>query len=67
MKMTVNGITHHTVEGATLDVLLAQLGLAARAGVAIAINQAVIPRGRWSQAGLNPDDDVLIIQPTQGG
>jgi len=36
-------------------------------GVAVAINQQVVPRTDWSSIVLNPNDQVLIIRATQGG
>ena len=69
MQLTVNGMAHGAARGATLTVLLAELDLATAAGlsIAIAVNEVVIPRGRWAQFGLGDGDRVLIIQATQGG
>ncbi|MDJ1486201.1 MULTISPECIES: sulfur carrier protein ThiS [Xanthocytophaga] len=36
-------------------------------GVAVAINQAVIPRPNWGTHTLHPNDNVLLIKATQGG
>lgn len=36
-------------------------------GIAVALNNEVIPRAYWSQTVLNPSDSILIITATQGG
>lgn len=67
MNLTVNGAAHQAAESTTVAGLLGELQLAASAGVAIAVNQQVIPRSQWPHALLRESDQVLIIQPTQGG
>ena len=54
-------------DAATLGVLLGELGLAERRGVAVAINDAVVSRSSWSTRQLTENDRVLLIQATQGG
>ncbi|SIS49383.1 sulfur carrier protein ThiS [Zobellia uliginosa] len=36
-------------------------------GVAVAINDQVVPRSHWETRSLQDDDTVLIIQAAQGG
>lgn len=36
-------------------------------GIAIAINNAVIPKTNWDSHFLSETDDILIISATQGG
>jgi sulfur carrier protein len=36
-------------------------------GVAVAVNDRVIPRTAWATAKLKENDSVLIIKATQGG
>ena len=36
-------------------------------GIAIAINNTVIPKSNWNSHHLNETDDILIISATQGG
>jgi len=52
---------------AILAHLLAKLGLAERRGVAVAINDTVVPRAIWPSHVLADGDRVLVIQATQGG
>ena len=52
----------------TLEALLRELGLdPARKGLAIALNGAVAPRGRWSEIALQPNDEIEIVRPARGG
>jgi sulfur carrier protein len=36
-------------------------------GIAVAINNTVIPKSAWDSHLLNETDDILIISATQGG
>jgi sulfur carrier protein len=36
-------------------------------GIALAINNTVIPKSDWNTHFLNATDDILIISATQGG
>jgi sulfur carrier protein len=36
-------------------------------GIAVAINNTVIPKSNWNSHNLNETDDILIISATQGG
>jgi sulfur carrier protein len=51
----------------TLDTLMDELGLAGLAGVAVAVNQSVVPRAAWSEQALARGDRVLVIRAAQGG
>lgn len=50
-----------------LAALLRQEGLADRLGIAVAVNQSVIAKADWGLTQLAAEDQVLIIQATQGG
>ncbi|MCZ4243960.1 sulfur carrier protein ThiS [Pedobacter punctiformis] len=36
-------------------------------GIAVAINQTIVPKKRWATHALHPNDQVLVITATQGG
>ena len=68
MNVTVNGESHelpHT-ELRVVD-LLDHLELETRSGMAIAVNDSVVPRSRWSERSLADGDRVEIVRATQGG
>ena len=67
MHLTVNDKKHETADGAHLDTLLAELDLATRRGLAIAVNGVVVPAANWAQYVLHDADAILVIQATQGG
>ena len=63
----VNDRPHPLAGPTTLQELLGQLGVAQRAGVAAAVNGAVVPRSDWAGRRLAANDRVLLIRATQGG
>jgi sulfur carrier protein len=67
MTIRVNDKEHVIGGAATLGVLLGQLGLVERRGVAVAVNDTVVSRSSWSTRQLVDNDRVLVIQATQGG
>jgi sulfur carrier protein len=67
MKIRLNDLPRSVAVGATLLDLLRELALAERKGVAVAINDAVVPRTKWPTHALTESDRVLVIQATQGG
>jgi sulfur carrier protein len=67
MKITVNEEARELPEGLTLQALLAELGLASKTGLAVAVNQCVVPAAEQATTTLAEGDSILIIQATQGG
>lgn len=50
----------------TLENLLEQLRLM-RPGIALAINQTIVPREQWETHLLNDGDQILLFQAIAGG
>ena len=46
MNITVNDEPRTVSAAATLETLIAELGLAGRGGLAVAVNDSVVPRAR---------------------
>jgi sulfur carrier protein len=67
MNIHVNDQTRNVALDATLLDLLRDLALAERRGVAVAINDSVVPRTDWPARTLAEADRVLVIQAAQGG
>ena len=67
MTIRVNDQPRSVADLATLQDLLRELALAERKGIAIAINDSVVPRRDWPSRLLAEADSVLVIQATQGG
>ncbi len=67
MEITINNQTQSVTEGITVQAIVsAQLGEKQK-GVAVAINNSVIPKQEWEQTLINNNDNILIIKATQGG
>ena len=66
MNVSVNGEPHVLAGPLSLDVLVATLTTAS-AGVAAAVNEAVVPRSRWSATVLGEGDRVEVLTAVQGG
>ena len=67
LRIFVNDEQRSIAQGTCVLDLLASLGVAGRAGLAVAINAAVAPRQGWADCRLQEGDRVLIIQASQGG
>ncbi|WP_372411821.1 sulfur carrier protein ThiS [Streptomyces luteireticuli] len=66
LSVTVNGEQRAVARGTTLDALVAGF-TDARGGVAAAVNEHVVPRGRWTATELGEGDRVEILTAVQGG
>jgi sulfur carrier protein len=51
----------------TLIALLSQLSLEAQKGIAVAVNNSVVPKKNWASFLLSEQDKVTIIRASQGG
>ena len=66
MEILLNGQPCRTRDGATLDDLLHERGLAERR-VAIEVNGEIVSRGRRAEHLLSPADRVEIVHALGGG
>lgn len=66
MNIRVNNIQKEISETATVQDLLTALNHTQN-GIAVAINETIVPKDDWEQKTLNENDAILIIQATQGG
>ena len=68
MRIFVNDEPRELRDGeATVTALMGDAGLPSLDGVAVAVNDGVVPRSQWTQRALNDGDRVLVIRATQGG
>lgn len=51
----------------TLIALLSQLALDEQKGIAVAVNNSVVPKKNWNTHLLSEKDKVTIIRASQGG
>jgi sulfur carrier protein len=62
----VNGGARELASGTTLDAVVASVS-GAGTGIAVALNDDVVPRTQWAQTVLGEHDRVEILTAVQGG
>ena len=67
MEITVNNTPHEIEDNSVLTDAVELLQLTEKSGIAIALNEQIVPRNQWSEQPLSPNDKLLIITATQGG
>jgi sulfur carrier protein len=63
-------INDHTVEipsSSSLNDALSKAGVNDPKGIAVAVNNQVVPKTNWQSVSLKEHDEILVIQATQGG
>jgi sulfur carrier protein len=66
VTITVNGEPRDIPDGATIDALLALLGVDRRR-IAVERNREIVPRARHADTALAPGDRVEIVTMVGGG
>jgi len=66
MEIFINNEAFQTQEDILIDVLSTN-GLSDQKGIAVAVNNAVVPRANWNAHQLKDQDKITIIKATQGG
>lgn len=68
MELTINHTTRKfEVLPETLEALMVMEIPQKRKGIAVALNNRIIPQSFWAETFLNDKDSILIITATQGG
>jgi sulfur carrier protein len=68
VTVVVNGQPHEVSSGLTVNRLLEALGHdSAGAGIAVAVNGEVVPRGAWPATALRERDRIEVLGAAQGG
>lgn len=67
MTLVVNQTPQPYEGDPQLQALLIQLGKAEQNGIAVAVNNTVIPKAQWPSHILHDNDHITIITATQGG
>ncbi|MFA6082848.1 sulfur carrier protein ThiS [Mucilaginibacter sp.] len=67
MEITVNQQNYSVSDTCSLQQMLSAVLTQPTKGIAIAVNQEIVPKANWATYLLNPDDDITIIKATQGG
>jgi sulfur carrier protein len=66
MKIEINGKISELNPNSSLKEII-DSNLVSKNGVAVAINQQVVPRAKWSDTIVKENDKILFITATQGG
>ena len=66
MNIYINNETREIPDASKIADVLQRLDLAQK-GIAIAVNNDVVPRNEWERHQLNELDKLTIIKATQGG
>ncbi|HEX4505184.1 MAG TPA: sulfur carrier protein ThiS [Alphaproteobacteria bacterium] len=67
MDICLNGAPHRFDGSSLIELLAAQAIDESRKGVAVAINEEIVPRAEWATAVLKSGDTVEIVRPHSGG
>ncbi|MFY0252939.1 sulfur carrier protein ThiS [Chitinophaga sp. 30R24] len=67
MEIHVNNKLYAVQPGTTIAALLQFIQLPAQKGIAVAVNNQVIPKSAWEKQSLSTADNITIIRATQGG
>jgi sulfur carrier protein len=67
MMIHINDIQSPLEKPVSLSVLFQSRGLSITKGMAVAVNNKVIPREHWDRLDIQSGDKILIIKATQGG
>lgn len=66
MRIAVNGVARDVERGTTLGTLV-DAEVAARRGVAVAVDGEIVPRTEWDTRELHEDVGVEVVAAVQGG
>ena len=70
VTVTVNGVPRELPGGTTVAAVVSELTGSAGGpppGVAVAVNETVVPRGAWASSRLDDADRVEVLTAVQGG
>jgi sulfur carrier protein len=67
MDIIINNQPHQVQENTSVQIILNDLIGEKQKGIAVAVNEAVVPKTQWETYVLQPNDQLLVIKATQGG
>jgi len=67
IHLVVNGEKLEAAARTTVGGLLSTLRIPFRTGIAVAVNDGVVPRSAWEERILEDGEQVLILTASQGG
>lgn len=67
MEVFINNQSVSVTGLATLTDVLSQQNFLEKKGIAVAVNNSVVPKSEWSTYSIGSADKITIIRATQGG
>ena len=68
VDLIINGEERTFDNVRTLDELLSEIGISREgSGIAVALNETVVPKTTWAECTIRNGDRVEVIQAVQGG
>lgn len=67
MNVIINNKSYQLNSNSDLNSILKQLKIEDQRGLAVAINNLVIPRSEWEKIIINENDTITLIKATAGG
>ncbi|MFN8296152.1 MAG: sulfur carrier protein ThiS [Chitinophagales bacterium] len=67
MIISINNETYTFNENTSLEKAIDTLELEEKKGIALALNEEIIPRSKWNETILNNEDKIIIIGAVAGG
>ena len=66
MKLLINS-EQKDFSGKNISELVQSLSMVSTNGIALAVNEKVVPKTEWEKFELKENDKILLIKATQGG
>ncbi len=67
MEISINNVKTTVKENTSLSTVVATNSGENTKGIAVAVNQSVVPKLEWDSTILHQNDTIIIIKATQGG
>ncbi len=67
MRITINNQIYQFDENTTLDNAIHSLQMEEKKGIALALNEEIIPRSQWKETVLTNEDKIIVIGAVAGG
>jgi sulfur carrier protein len=67
MNITVNNEVYELAEGSSLEAVIGQLQIPETKGIALALNEEIIPKSEWQKVNISEGDKIIIIGAVAGG
>jgi len=67
MTIKINNQSQTLEKNLSIKQTLTQFNLWEETGIAVAVNEVVIPKCNWESRLLEDEDEVLVVTATQGG